>query len=226
MSRYPPPYQPPQGPLGYQYHQPGADARGPARRASVMLWVMGALFSLCGLCTSSVFWVLPIDQIVAQAKGHMSSQQINQLGSIDLAQMMRIGYTVVGLTGLLFGVMFITTAFFVHQGRRGGIITAMVFCILLDMLCALLVVAFLAGAASGAPANLVLALLCFVVGGAALPTIVWLIQALRASGLIAQQQWQLQYWQSQQQQSPAYGYGTPPPPPAQPPPPPPATPPG
>ena len=42
LTYLPPPFQPPQGPLGVDYRQPTYDALGSARRASVIMWVVVA----------------------------------------------------------------------------------------------------------------------------------------------------------------------------------------
>src|SRR5689334_4621864 len=85
MSQYPYPPQQPQPPQGYpppppgygqqvNYAMPGgygvSDPLAPAKRASVMMFVLGSMMLLCGLCTGLVA-AMPMEQIASQGGGQM-----------------------------------------------------------------------------------------------------------------------------------------------------------
>ena len=231
MSQYPLPPGPPtpypssQGPLGFDYYRPGWDGLAPARRASIVLWVVGGLTMLCGLCTATVGWVLPLDQMINQARSQMTPEQLNQLSDTNI-ELIRLGCKILGPVSLLVGIAMIVSGAFVRKGSRGGAITAIVACLLV---CIWSVVSVLAGAVQavhGAPAALLGMILWLLVGGLMVLTIYWLVQTLRIGpGCLQQQQWQAQYWQQHPQQFPGYGYGAPGAPAPQPPAPPPDSPP-
>lgn len=234
MSQYPAPFHPPQGPLGYPPYNAGADLLRPARIASVMLWILGGLGTLCGVCAGTLPWVLPLDRAVEEARAKLSTEQLNQIRNVDLVQFIRIGFTGMGVLVLIAGIVLLCTAAFVWRGRRGAAITAMIECILIALCCLLGICLGLLQAASGVPAAIGGAILWLVVGIAFGVTSFWLARALRVSGVLGQHQYPAQYMQYMQHQAGfgqggyGYGYGTPGqgPPPVAPPPAPPPPPPG
>ena len=235
MSQYPPPFQPPQGPLGYPTYNVGADLLRPARIASVMLWILGGLGMLCGVCASTLPWVLPLDRAVEEARAKLPAEQLNQIRNVDLPQFIRILFTGMGVLVLVASIVLLCTAGFVWRGRRGAAITAMVECILIALCCLLGICLGLLQAASGVAAGIGGAILWLVVGIAFGVTIFWLARALRVSAMLGQnRQYPAQYMQYMQQQAGlgqggyGYGYGPPghAPPPVAPPPAPAPPPPG
>ena len=72
MSQYPPQQYPPQLPPGYGhehlgYGAPGPHPLAPARRAGVMLFIVGGLMLLCGTCLGVAPWALPMDKLLVQS---------------------------------------------------------------------------------------------------------------------------------------------------------------
>lgn len=227
MSQYPPPFQPPQGPLGYAPYNPAADVLRPARIASVMLWILGGLGTLCGVCVGAIPWVMPLDRAVAEMRAQLRPDQVQQFGNVDLVQVTKIVFTGAGVLALLAGLLLIITAAFVRRGSRGAAITAMVECILVVLWCVLCVCAGLIQVTRGTTAGIGAVALWLAIAIAVSIVIYWLARALQASGMVRQQQqYQAQYLQYMQQHmgpgQGGYGYGSPgqrPPPPPPPPPP-------
>jgi hypothetical protein len=198
MSQYPSPYTPPPtnyGGYNFDYYQPGQDPRAPARRASVMMFVIGALLALSGLCCGAMATVVPMDEIIAQNPMLSSTPGVT-------AEMMKVGMIVVGVLGLLFGVVMLILGYFV----RGGGIVPIVISIVLVALAALFNLANLASTAfqmRGAPAELAGGVCINVIPFALLLTLLaMLVQAAKAASRVAQMnnQYQQQMWQYQQQQ--------------------------
>lgn len=229
MTQYPNPYQPPPGAPGFDYYRPvPRDPLAPAKRASIMLFVFGGLAVLAGICAGVVVWLVPLDQIVRQAQSSLSPQQLSQLPpGMSLEQVIRIGYTVLGILGVGFGILLLCLGPFVRRGGRGSTITAIVLFVLIGLFCLLnlcgSVMQLAGGSAAAAIGSLIFVAL---LGGTVILALVLLFQALRASGYAAwhQQHMQAQHWHYQQQQSaysqgaappPGYGYGYVPPPPPQ-----------
>lgn len=228
MTYNPPSYQPPPGPPGYS-PQPGyVDPLAPARRAAVMCWVLGGLGVLCGLCLNGVAFLAPPEAMVQELRARLSPEQLQQLGNMDLATVVRVTYAVIGVVALLVSLVLLIVGGFVRRGGRGAVIMGLVIFIGLALVCAFGVLAGLIQAATVSPTALVAVVIWLAIGTAVGATIYWLSQALRASGAAAQQL-QAYYWHLQQQQQVlqppqgygyGYGYGAPPSPqtPAAPPP--------
>jgi hypothetical protein len=201
-----PPYPP--YPDHFQYYQPTEDPLAPARRASMLMYVIGVLMLLGGFCFIGIGAALP-----SMLQQHPElEQQLSAMGKFPIG-VIRTGIIALGAISLLLAIALVVLARFVGGGSFGATITAIV-------LSALVVIYFLVstvvGIAVGGPQN---------VGGVCVmlvPTVlfslllVWLIQAARNTSRVAQmrQQHAHQYWQYYQQQQ-AYGQGpyTPPPPP-------------
>jgi hypothetical protein len=176
------------------------------------MWVVGALGALCGVCLGSVFWILPVGQLVAEFRTKLTQEQLDQLGTIDLAQLVRGTYTAMGAFMLLISILILILAGFVRKGSRGATITALVTYILLAVMSALGVLVCVVAAITTTPAALISAVLLLVIGSFVGLTLVWLVQSLRTSTRL-KQQLQTDYVRLQQQaalQNPGYGYGTPP----------------
>jgi hypothetical protein len=182
-----------------------------------MLWIIGPLLLLCG-CFGIVGTLVPFDQAIEQLRQY-SPEQAQQLSSPQMQTALRITYGAVAVVGLAAGLAMTISAWFVRQGRRGGVITALIACTPIVMFALLSMLGGLVGLATGA----LLAIVNLVVGmgiAAAIGlTVSWLFQAFGAAGLADQQRMvQQQYWQYlQQQQQSGYGYGAPTPAPPQPP---------
>ncbi len=212
MSQYPPPYQQPpypnQGP--FDFYRPAANPLGPARRASVLMFVLCGIGLLCG-GFMTLFGVIMTPQMIAQAPNSAQLHEVeSQLGGISLQTMMLVAGIICIIPSILYGVM----GFLVRGGRTGSVVVSIV---LTALTLVLIFIQVLGGIAKGGdPASLGAALcmmgiplvLCIVL-------LVTLVKALRAAPSVdaMQQQFQAQYWQSMQQQQAAqlgYGYGMPP----------------
>lgn len=224
MTYNPPPYQPPQGPLGYSQPQPmpggyPPDLLAPARRAAIMCWVLGGLGLLCGVCVTGVAFLAPLDSIEPQIRASVPPERLQALGNIDLIKFFRIVYGVTGIIAFLLSALLVGLGAFVRRGGKGAVVTTLVLLIAVELFCALVILVGLVQAVTGTPAALIGILIWLVIAAAVGATILWLVQALRAGGAAAQRM-QAYYWQMQQQQAfqpqPGYGYGygyAPPPPP-------------
>ena len=243
MSNYPlPPTPPPPGPLNPNSGAyppappPPSDALAPARRAATMLWIVGGLGLLCGICVVSAFSLLPHDQLVQAMHSGMAKEQ-NEFFSQVPVDTMLLQAKVQATLVVVFAATMVASAFGVYRAKRPAIIVALIPCVLILLSCGLNLLLSLVLLARGAVAP---AVLNFIVVGfiAAIfgVTVRWLIQGFSVSAKAAEEQTrQMQYWyyQQQQQQAAGYGYGpqaVPQPPPSPqpwmtPPPPPPANPP-
>ena len=202
MSQYPPPpspySQPPLQPnYGYDfsYYQTSEDLLAPAKRAGVMMYVIGGLLAMGGLCCGGVGVAAPVDEIMAQ------SPMLNSAPGVT-PEMLKVAIVVMGILGLLFGIALIVLGYFV----RGGGMIPIVIAIVLVALAVLFNLLNLASSAmqmrsagpemmaglcvTGIPLVLMLVLLAM------------LIQAARVAPRVAmmKNQYQQQLWQYQQQQ--------------------------
>lgn len=213
VSQYPPPYQQPtypnQGP--FDFYRPAANPLGPARRASVLMFVLGGLGLMCGAFIT-FRGIIATPEMIAQG---MNSDQLHVIDSTWGRNALR-GITIaMGVFCLLPSILYAIMGYWVRSGKMASVVLSIVltgFTSLLVLLGLLSVVV----AGGGDPAALLGAfcmmgiplVLCIML-------LVWLIQAMRAAPAVAaqQQQFQAQYWQSMQQQQAAqlgYGYGMPP----------------
>ena len=213
MSQYPPPYQQPpypnQGP--FDFYRPAANPLGPARRASVLMFILCGFGLLCGAFITLIGAIMT-PQMIAEAPNNAQIHEFEaKLGGIPLRGMMIAMGVLCLLPSILYGIL----GFFVRSGKMVPLVISTV---LAGISLVLIFIQLLGGIAQGAadPATLGAAIcmmgiplvLCIML-------LVWLIQAMRAAPTVAaaQQQFQAQYWQSMQQQQAAqlgYGYGMPP----------------
>jgi hypothetical protein len=130
-----------------------------------------------------------------------------------------------GLTTVIIGIVLIGLALGVRRGSKTSTIIAIVVTSLLLLMTGLATLMF-ALTGLGAPVLLAFSCITGIVTMLLIWQLIWLIAAARNTTALwtAQQQYQMQYWQYQQnaQAYNGYGYGSPPiPPPTAPPPPPP-----
>jgi hypothetical protein len=265
MSQYPSPYpapgapqpqQVPAAPYGYNfdyyqpYGQPTGDPLGPARRAGMLMYVLGGLLAVVGACNGVSSLATSPQQILQQQAEFMPAGQQSPL-SPEATRTMAVVFAVLTL-GLGIGLILLGT--WVRRGSLGAAWTGIVLTGGAVLLLLLMVLATIVAGASGSPI-LFVATCVFVIPLALFGLqLVWLIQAARAAPRVAamrnhQQNYQAQLWQYQQQQQQPYaqggyatasapmqpspygtggapqGYATAPPPPPQATPPPPAPPP-
>jgi hypothetical protein len=217
MTQYPP-TPPPYG-YGYDPYAQQIDPLAPARRAALMMFILGGLMLLCGIGCGTFAMTVPMDRLISEA-GVTLPQQPPPGMSIE--ELMRIGYMVLGVGSFLAGVVLVVLGLFVRGGGRGAAVTSIVIVTILLFVIGLLTLASLPQMFQQPSAALGL---CVVIVPIALliASLIALVQAAKAApqvGAMKQQQ-QFQMWQYQQQQQ-AYsqgGYSMPPqaPPPAPPP---------
>jgi hypothetical protein len=219
---YPSPYQPPpqQSYPNFNFYQP--DLLAPARKASMLMFLVGGLTLLSSLCCAGVGSALP--RLMAERPEAFEEIQRIPNMTPELAQVFMF---VLGGLAFVLGVAFLVLGAFVRRGGKGAITTAIVLSILLALLTMLQAIQPLMQIGSLKGPQL-LATACFIIVPLVLllVLIAWLFQAFRAADQIAAQRYAMQYYQyAQQQQAYApqqgqYGYpppaGTPPPPPAPP----------
>jgi hypothetical protein len=161
-------------------------------------------------------WIVPANAIVEQLRASTTAAQLDQLPpGWTLEQLARIAYTCVAVLVLIGGVILALVGMFVRRGGRGAIITGIVLCALLLLWMLGNLIFTLAQIGRGAPAQILaggMIGIIFLVG--IVLALTWLVQALKASPMVAwhQQQMQARYWQYQQQAgyvpgTPGVGYG-------------------
>jgi hypothetical protein len=206
MSQYPSPYQVPYTP-GYSY-DPAAALLAPARRAAILMFVLGGIGLLCGGCLGTFTLFVPMDQIVRQIKLPPNDLQMPP------EQIVKFALVISAIMMLAQAIVTIVLAFFVRRGGIGAVATAIVLCALVLLVLAIRAIAMVAQLASGGLSiGEILITIALIALYALLAT--WLIQAARASSSIRalRLQYQSQYWQQQQQAQMGYGIQQPPPPP-------------
>ncbi|HSZ57164.1 MAG TPA: hypothetical protein VK797_15965 [Tepidisphaeraceae bacterium] len=211
VSNYPQPVPPPQGPFGFDSYRPLPAPLAAARRASVMLWIIGPLILMCGLCVGVVGMLAPMDQLLQQFREY-SPEQAQQFSTPQMQMALRVAYGFISVVALLTGLGMTASAWFVRRARRGGVITALVACVPLVVWALLAMLGGLAALAAGALLGVVQLVIGVGIAAVIGLTVSWLWRALRAGGMADQQQFmQQQYWQylQQQQAQQGYGYGPP-----------------
>lgn len=198
-SPYSPP-QAPQYPYGYDpyaaYSQMG-DALAPARRASIMLFIVGGLLTLLGACNGISSVMLDAQQLAASNQQFMAPGQPSPFSPEGL----RMFAIVCGALTFLCGIVLVGLGVPVRRGNRPAVIGALIISSLLTLLVGgFMLLALLGGIVQ--PMLLVAACVTLVPLVLFGLLVIWLIQALRAAGpnLQAQMQQQAAYWQYAQQQ--------------------------
>jgi hypothetical protein len=176
----------------------------PVRRAAVMMWVVGALHILAGICAGSI-WLIPVDQLLAQP-----GVKLPELPpGIAAGEWLHIMATILGIGGFVIGLILVLLAIFVYRGSQIASIISFVLSVLILLYFGINGITSLI---IGNPAFILVIVLMAIMGTQCR----WLFRAIRAGGQIQKlrQQHQMQYWYAQQQQPPqaqgSYGYGTPP----------------
>jgi hypothetical protein len=180
VTQYPNPYpQPPFPGVPYAPGRPGPDPRKAARRASVLMWVLGALGVLFGLFMAALLqpmleWMLANPPPGQEAQVEQLREQLRQVEAHGLSlgtQLLVVGIAIT-VVGSLMGVL----AFFVRGGSR---VASVLSAVLTGLVLAYLGFSTLAAIVMSGPQALVGA--CFMLVPVALMVllIVWLIQSLR-----------------------------------------------
>lgn len=219
MTQYPgDPYQPPQ-PYQLPYGQPygvgqAPDALSPARRASLLMFILGGLTLLGSLCCGLVGAMIP--NLIAEQPEIMQDIQLPVEVTPNVLQIVMI---VLAALIFLYGVLTLVLANFVRRGSKGATITAMILAVLVILYLTLNAVTAAVTQGPRAAGGL-----CAIVIPAAIHILllVWLVQALKSiPAFRAAQDYQARYWdyvrqyQAWQQQQQMQQGAQPPPPPGQ-----------
>ncbi len=214
---YQSPYQPPSGYSNFDYSQP--DLLAPARRASLMMFILGGLALLSSFCCAGAGAMVP--QLMQQPD--FAQRMQNVPGATPT--LLRAVFIFMGVLSLAAAIAMVILGVFVRRGGKGSIVTSIVLCVLtMFLMLVYLVGAVLQGGQEviGGVCMAIVPIVLLVV------LIVMLVAALQAADKVAAHRYSVQYWQHAQQQAYAqqagYGY-LPPPPQEQPPLPPPTSPP-
>jgi hypothetical protein len=193
---------------------PYAAASAPARRAGVLMIVMGALTLAFGMC-SGIGLVLP-EELVKQQLEIMPATPDRPMTIDSLRRQSLI--SLILLVGA--GIPMIVIGVFVRRAGKAALITGIVIASLAILFLGLSAISALA-LATRSPVMVLSACVTAIPLALFILLLVWLIQAVRgASGLQQMQSaYQQQYWQYQQQQQayglPGQGFPPQPPPPPQ-----------
>jgi hypothetical protein len=184
------------------------------RRAAIVLFILGGLMSVCGLCVSGVASTVPAEQLAAQTPIPLPPEV-----SPKMLLSVMIG---VWLVVAVFGIAKVVLGIFVYNGRRPAIVVAIVVSSILVLLA---VLSFLndvrLALSSGNPMIAGGALLAAVLAGVLILELVWLIQAAKAATAVkaAWANYHAEQWKNAQTSNGGaagyWGYGLPQPPPGQ-----------
>jgi hypothetical protein len=206
MSQYPPsPYSAPQPqPAHYAYAQYDAYF-APARRAGLLMFILGGIGMTCALCMGIVAAVAPMERLIAESGVALPSA--SETG-VSPETLMRLGYGIIAGGALLFSLLILILAVFVRRGSAAATITAIVIDSIIILALGINTIGSLVQVLRNPSALIGVVIVVAMLAGFVL-LLVWLIQALRAAATIKAMQihYQQQYWQYQQQQQMyAYGY--------------------
>lgn len=199
-------------------YDPARAALAPARRASLLMFILGGFLALGGLCFGGMALALPAIPAAERAEFDKLEQEAMASAGVSFRTLVFVLAAVLSLPGLIL----LTQAFFV---RRGGL-AAVIGAIVVTLICTLVALLFLASglwASAQGEMQMILGTLIMGLGLVALITLAaFLFQAAKAApGIAAMRVYAQQlYWQHQQS---AHYYAPPPPSgyvPAPPPPPP------
>jgi hypothetical protein len=218
LSQYPPPpyspYNPPpqqqqQPNLGFDYYQPGVaaaqDPLAPARRASVLMFIIGGLVLLCGGCLALS------GQLVSVAQFPPEQAQVIQQFESQYKTSFQSAMIAFGVILLVLGLAYVLLGVFVRRGGMGSAVTSIVLTSLVSIFLLLEILSAFIGPMAG-PQAMAGACVFALALGAFVLLLGWLAQAVKASRYVAaaRQHYQAQYLQYYQQQQAysqgAYGY--------------------
>jgi hypothetical protein len=178
VSQYP--YQPPQQqlPYGYGYYgqDPVAALLAPAKRASIVMFILAGLMLPCGGLLALAGAAADFSQLPPQqaAQIQAAEQQLSSVGW-SLKQM----FVAMGMFMLVPGLIFLGLAVAVRRGGMGSVVTSIIFCGLVGLLTGLGVVANLAQGNGCGAAMFLIGLLGLIMAE------VFLFQAAGRAGQIA-----------------------------------------
>jgi hypothetical protein len=210
MSQYPSPYSPPPYPQNAGYYNPYAfDPLRPAKRAGILMIIVGAIAILFATCMVGVGQMIRTVELPPELAAQL--QQWESKGVSPEAV-----FTAMGVAFLLFAVTQILLGLFVRRGKTFAIVFSLTGTSLVVVLLGLFVLSGAVNVLTHASPQMLVGLMVWIVPlGLLVLQLIWLIAALRGRRQVAfaQQQYQAQYWQYQQNMQGYSGYGQAPPPP-------------
>ena len=200
------PYSPPPHVQNPGYLSPQGNLLAAGRRAGTLMLVLGGLILLMGLFNTISSALTPADVMVErQKKMFPAGDQLAVSSSVYKSMAV-----VAGMATTITGLVLVGLALSVRRGSKTSTIAGIVVTSLLLLFTGMMTLGFLI---VGLSAPTILPIIC-VPGGATMLLIwqlIWLIGAARNTTALwaAQQQYQMQYWQYQQnmQAHSGYGYG-------------------
>jgi hypothetical protein len=215
-----PPY--PSPPVNYGYPGAGTDPLAPARRASVMMAVVGGLVMAFGLCQIVASMLVPADEVLKSQQSLLSKSGGQAVPMPTLKRIQTIALVAQGLLALC-GVALLALCFPARRGSRPATIAAIIFSGVLGAFALLAVLGSLF-ASIVAPALLVMSCAAVALATMLVIQLIWLFQSLGATSRMqeARAQYLAYYSQYRHVQEPppmnewSYGYPTRSPPPPEP----------
>ncbi len=212
MSQYPPAY--PSGPIPYQspgtQFNPLEDLLAPAKRAGILMIIVGSLGILCGGCASVVG--VMFDQIMQNPQ--MPAQQRQVILQAQAQAGVNIGAVVIGMgVAIIIGsLVYLVMGIIVRRGRGFGVYGSMVLSIVCAILLAFGLLGTLLQLSQMQIADVAINLIILTTAMVSQAVIVaWLVQAARNIRRIREMQdYQNYYMYAQQQaayQQNPYGQG-------------------
>ena len=207
MSQYPPPYPPSpyvQPPIDFSHYQP-PDLLVAARKAGLLVIVLGVLFALFGACNGGQALIMSPEDMAAQ-QAELQKAGFPAESSFS-PQAIRIMNGISGTLILLLGLALIVDGVYVRRGSGVATITGLILTGFLGVITGGLVLVFFI-AAFAMPLIAGLGCMFTVPLGLMVWAFVLLIAAARQRPQLAaaQQHYQAQFYHHQQQQQQPFGY--------------------
>jgi hypothetical protein len=207
---YPSPYAPPQA-AAYYAQPPAETLLAPARRAGILMIVLGALMFLFAACVAVIGALIPNMRTQPEIQDAIAKLEAQLGGQVSVQTL----FVVMGVVLTVISVLYIVAGAFARRGGMGAAVTSLVLASLV-----LLYLVFNGVGSLLMPGGAGAACFSLLIAGIHVLLVVWLIQAIRASTRVKllqmqQAQYAAQYWQYQQAQAQAqeatggYGYGAP-----------------
>ena len=170
-------YSPQYGFMPY-YLTPPDDLLGPARRASLMLFILGGVFLLAGTCIGSL--ILSANQaVLADMIAQMKRMNPEQAGAFT-PTLLRTAYGIMAGVVVMAGVVGVILGVVVRGGRMAAAVVSLVLTLGAGLIIALMLLGTLV-AALGNPDALLGALVLLVPLVLIAMTVIFLIGAIRAA---------------------------------------------
>jgi hypothetical protein len=197
----PSPYSPPpQPPIGLSYSRSGPDPLAPARRASTMLFVLGGLALLLGLCTGLFVASVTTEQL--QLVADQFGKNAPGAAGVLTPRLIRFLYIGMAIAGCVIGPWFILLGYFVRRASKAACVFSAIACGLLLLWMVMNLLSSVLMGVGGNPIGLVSACVGIIPVVLLGLTMTWLMQTLRALPQIQamREHWQTNYTAAQQQQ--------------------------